>query len=307
MTASIYPVAAAALAFLSVLGLSVGTAGLLRQRRRSRAVRAKLGMDAEARKGRRLLAGLARRLGEKTGPHDEEESTGLRAALARAGLRSPNAPMVYWGVKCLCMLVLLGAFLALRLLVLHTLPLPATLTAGATAALAGLYLPGLWLHARTSERRKAFTNGLPDALDLLVVCVESGMGLDQALYRVGVEMAHDCLVINEEFRILNLELRAGKARADALRSLAERVGLDDVNSLVTLLIQSDAFGTSVAQTLRVYSDVMRTKRYQRAEEMAAKLPVKLLVPLVTFIFPALFVVIGGPAVISLLGVFGAGK
>ena len=128
------------------------------------------------------------------------------------------------------------------------------------------------------------------------------MGLDQGLQRVARELKEGCPVVAEELGLLNLELRAGKARADALRAMADRVGLEDLNNLVTLLVQADAFGTSVAQTLRVYSDALRVKRFQRAEETAAKLPAKLMVPLILFIFPALFVVIGGPAMISLMRV-----
>jgi tight adherence protein C len=144
--------------------------------------------------------------------------------------------------------------------------------------------------------------GFPDALDLMVVCVEAGMGLDAAINRVGEEMKLRNAVVSEEFRLMGLELRAGKLRRDALRNLGIRTGLDDVKSLMTLLIQTDKFGTSVAQALRVHSDSMRTKRYQKAEEIAAKLPVKLVFPLILFIFPSLFVVIIGPAVIRIFRV-----
>jgi tight adherence protein C len=144
------------------------------------------------------------------------------------------------------------------------------------------------------------TEGLPEALDMMVVCVEAGMGLDAAINRVGEEIALSNKVVGEEFRLLSLELKVGKQRKDALRSLAMRTDLEDVNSLVTLLIQTERFGTSIGQSLRVHSDSMRVKRQQKAEEIAAKLPVKLLIPLILFIFPSLFVTILGPAVIRII-------
>jgi tight adherence protein C len=151
-------------------------------------------------------------------------------------------------------------------------------------------------------RQEKILVGFPDALDLMVVCVEAGLGLDAAINRVGEEMKVSNALLSEEFRLLGLELRAGKTRRDALKNLGLRTGLEEVKSLMTLLIQTDKFGTSIAQALRVHSDSMRTKRYQRAEEMAAKLPVKLVFPLILFIFPALFVVIVGPAVIKIFRV-----
>jgi tight adherence protein C len=142
------------------------------------------------------------------------------------------------------------------------------------------------------------TLGLPDALDLLVVCAEAGMGLDAAMKRVGEEMKLSNKTINEEFRLLNLELRAGKSRKDALKNLALRTDLEEMNSLITLLVQTDRFGTSVAQALRVHYDAMRTRRTQRVEELAAKLPVKLLFPTIFCIFPSLFLVILGPGLLQ---------
>ncbi len=140
-------------------------------------------------------------------------------------------------------------------------------------------------------------------MDLLVVCVESGMGLDQALDRVCVEVNTSAPIISSELKLLTLELRAGKSRTSALRSLSTRVGLEDLNSLTSLLIQADAFGISIGRTLRVYSDAMRTKRSQRAEEKAAKMPVLLLLPLVCCILPALFITIMGPAVMLFIDTF----
>jgi tight adherence protein C len=160
-------------------------------------------------------------------------------------------------------------------------------------------LPDLWLMLRTSSRKTRIFEALPDALDLMVVCVEAGMGLDAAVTQVGEELKLTHRDLSEEFKLLNLELRAGKSREAALRNLAVRTGVEEVNSLVTLLVQTDRFGTSVAQALRVYSDSFRTKRFQKAEELAAKLPVKLVFPVVLFIFPSLFIIILGPAAISI--------
>ena len=171
-------------------------------------------------------------------------------------------------------------------------------------AVVGLYLPNLlWLRLKIARRKKKISEGIPDALDLLVVCVEAGMGLDSAIYRVGEESTLTNKPLADELKFYNLEMRAGKSRKDALRDLALRVELEEVRSLVTLLIQAEKFGTSVAQSLRIYSDAFRTKRFQRAEEIAAKLPVKLIFPLMFFIMPSLFVVLIGPAVMSIYQAF----
>nr|WP_272881513.1 type II secretion system F family protein [Fundidesulfovibrio soli] len=137
----------------------------------------------------------------------------------------------------------------------------------------------------------------------MVVCVESGMGLDQAIYRISEELRTGHPELSDEFRLMNLELQAGKSRADSLKRLSNRIGLMEVNNLATLIIQSDIFGTSMAQSLRTYSDSMRTQRFQRAEEIAMKLPVKLLFPLILFILPPLFIIIMGPAVIQISKIF----
>jgi tight adherence protein C len=163
----------------------------------------------------------------------------------------------------------------------------------------GFYLPNLWLKNKIAKRKEQIFKGFPDALDLMVVCVEAGMGLDSAVTRVAKEMKLNNKVISEEFNIYNLEMRAGKLRRDALKNLGMRCGVTEVDNLVTLLIQTDKFGTSISQSLKVYSDTMRVQRMQRAEEMAAKIPIKLLFPLIFFIFPSLFVAILGPAAIQI--------
>jgi len=164
-------------------------------------------------------------------------------------------------------------------------------------ALAGFYLPEIWLKIRINSRKDQITRGFPDALDLMVICTEAGMGLDSTINRVGEEMKLRHPALSEELKILMLELRAGKLRRDALRNLAMRTDSEDVQSFVTLLIQTEKFGTNVAQAMRVQADSMRTRRAQKVEQLAATLAVKLLFPTILLIFPSLFLVLLGPALI----------
>ena len=170
------------------------------------------------------------------------------------------------------------------------------------AAALGYLLPAMVLGRMAKRRQHRIRLSLPDALDLLVVSVEAGLGLDQAIQRVGDELAFAHPELSDELRLVNLELRAGKARSEALHNLAERTGVDDLSSLVAMLVQTDKFGTSVAQSLRVHSETLRTKRRQRAEEAAAKTGVKMVFPLVFCIFPAIWVVTIGPAAIKFVEV-----
>jgi tight adherence protein C len=163
----------------------------------------------------------------------------------------------------------------------------------------GYMAPDIWLSRKVNRRQHRLRLSLPDALDLLVICVEAGLGLDQAILRVAEELKHVHPELSEEMRLVNLEMRLGKTRLEALRALSSRTGVDDIKALVAMLVQTERFGTSVAQSLRVHSDALRIKRRQRAEEQAAKAPVKMVPVLVFFIFPALLVVILGPAVIAL--------
>jgi tight adherence protein C len=241
-------------------------------------------------------------LGDRIKPKDEGELSHLRKTFLRAGYRGENLTVIFFGVKALLAIFLAAGFFVSRFFILKTLAPLHIMLFSVLFALIGFYLPSLWLRARIARRKEEILKGFPDALDLMVVCVEAGVGLDAAINRVGEELRLRSKVLADEFRILSLELRAGKSRQDALRNLALRADLEDVSSWATLLIQTDKFGTSVAQALRVHSDSMRTKRRQRAEELAGKMAVKLLFPLILFIFPALFVVILGPAAIRLLRV-----
>lgn len=240
-----------------------------------------------------------RLLGHKIKPKEEENISGLRLKLVQAGYRRENDLLFFFGYKAFCAALLASVFFLLRLFFVQAIQPGVFLAMAVLLGLLGFYLPNVWLRMKTNVRQETILEGFPDALDLMVVCVEAGLGLDAAINRVGEEMRLRNKMVSEEFRLLGLELRAGKLRREALRNLGIRTGLDEVKSLMTLLVQTDKFGTSIAQALRVHSDSMRTKRYQRAEEMAAKLPVKLVLPLILFIFPALFVVIIGPAAIKI--------
>ncbi len=173
----------------------------------------------------------------------------------------------------------------------------------------GIVIPELWLFWRISVRQHRLRRALPDALDLLVICVEAGLGLDQAMMRVSQELKVVHRELSDELQLVNLEMRVGKSRIEALRELARRTGLDDIKALVAMLAQTERFGTSISQSLRVHSDDLRTRRRQRAEEMSAKTTVKMVPPLVLFIFPALMVVIIGPAILIIMRQFihGLGK
>ena len=214
--------------------------------------------------------------------------------LIRAGYRSPEAIMAARGFKILVPLVLLGLVFFTGLYRWNPF-----LTIG-LALVAGYLLPDMWITWRVRARQRLLRRALPDGLDLLVICVEAGLGLDQALLRVAQELNVAHPELSDELQIVNLEMRVGKTRLDALRELARRTGLEDIKALVAMLVQTERFGTSVAQSLRVHSDELRMKRRQRAEEMAAKTTVKMVPALVFFIFPALMVVILGPAIIAIM-------
>jgi tight adherence protein C len=231
-------------------------------------------------------------------PKTEEEVGKLRAKLNYAGFRTESATSVFLGLKIICLAV---GFLAGGGAMLFTKGW--TTEAGMyTIGIAGVafYLPDLVLKFITKGRQDNIFFGLPDALDLMVVCVEAGLGLDQAMRKVSEEMKKTFKVIAEEFGLCNLQLQMGRARNEVLHDLGARTGVDDLKALAAILIQADKFGSSVAQALRVQSDSMRTRRRQMAEEKAAKTAVKLIFPLVLFIFPAIFIVLVGPAAITMI-------
>jgi len=224
-------------------------------------------------------------------PADVSET---RAWLIQAGYRDARHVNIYFGLRAL--FAGLG-FATVVLLAGFDSPL---LVLGVPAL--GFFIPRFFLKRAMQERQRRVRLGLADALDLTVICVEAGLALDQAMMRVGEDLRHAHPELSAEFHLFNLETRAGKPRVEALRNLAARTGVDDIRSLVGTLIQTDRFGTSVAQALRVHSDSLRTERRQRAEEQAAKTTVKMIIPLVLFVLPSLIFVTVGPAVIQLIHV-----
>jgi tight adherence protein C len=240
------------------------------------------------------LVAFFKRVGEKA-PHSTKEMGSLRLRLVQAGYRRPEALTIFFGIRVVMALALFSLFAS-----------SAVARPNMSLALGGLgfgyVAPGMILARMAKRRAHRIRLSLADALDLLVVSVEAGLGLDQALSRVAAELEFAYPELSDELRLINLELRAGKPRAEALRNLADRTGVDDLSALVTMLIQTDKFGTSVAQSLRVYSETLRTKRRQRAEEAAAKTGVKMVFPLVFCIFPAIWVVTIGPAAIRFVTV-----
>lgn len=231
-------------------------------------------------------------------PQEAWDESPLRIRFYNAGLRGVSAPVAYFGAKTVLTFLLPG----LGVLVLSlaggptgTTPVLASLL---VLAAVGYYLPNAVLSHRVARRQRELFEAFPDALDLMRVCIEAGLGMDAAIERVGREMRLESPALAEEFHLVSLELRAGASRADALRNLALRVALEDIDAMVSMLVQADRFGTSVAESLRVYAETLRTRRRLIAEEAAAKLPVKLLIPLIFCVFPALLTVLLGPAAIS---------
>ena len=240
------------------------------------------------------LSATFKRMG-RVAPQSPSEMGKLQRRLVAAGYRNNEALIVFLGVRVAC------AAMVFALLATPLFVRPNMIMAFGAAGL-GYLLPNIVLARLEKRRQHRIRLSLPDALDLLVVSVEAGLGLDQAMQRVGEELVFAHPELCEELRLINFELRAGKARSEALHNLGERTGVDDVISLVAMLVQTDKFGTSVAKSLRVHSDTLRTKRRQRAEEAAAKTGVKMVFPLVLCIFPAIWVVTLGPAAIKIVQV-----
>jgi tight adherence protein C len=292
--------------FLPLLAFVFGTllitaAAMLFMPRRASAIERRLeeltldtGAQEERRPRYQSLVSLFKRVGEKA-PRSPKELGTLRLRLVQAGYRRDEALTIFFGIRVTFALVMFS--------VLST---SVFARPNLTLALGGLgfgyLIPGMVLARKAKARAHRIRLSLADMLDLLVVSVEAGLGLDQAIARVGAELNFAYPELSDELKLINLELRAGKARSEALRNLADRTGVDDLSSLVTMLIQTDKFGTSVAQSLRVYSETLRTKRRQRAEEAAAKTGVKMVFPLVFCIFPAIWVVTIGPAAIRFVTV-----
>jgi tight adherence protein C len=259
--------------------------------------------DAQARSWQARVARVVSPFAKLSTPSGDWEDSPLRLKFMNAGIRHPKAPHIFFGLKTLLPVAFaLPAFLVLRgvngatglnllLLVL-------------CAAVAGCYLPNLALHLAARRRRRDIFDQFPDAADLMLVCVEAGLGLDSALSRVAEEFIAQSPALAEELHLSNLEMRAGSTREKSLRNLALRTGVEELRSFATMLTQADRFGTSIGESLRVFSDDLRYKRQVRAEEHAAKVPTKMLFPLVLFIFPSIIMVVLGPAIIQIIRTLG---
>jgi tight adherence protein C len=249
------------------------------------------------------LTAAANKLGQSLRPSDVQELGKIRVKLMNAGFRHEQAVAVYYGIKLIGLLVgLAGAFPSS---VMQYGLTTKAYTITAVAAGVAFYLPDFFVGRRKKSRGMAIFLGLPDALDLMVVCVEAGLGLDAAMRRITTELAQSCPIICEEFGMANFQLQMGRPRREVLRDLGIRTGVDDVRSLAAVIIQAEKFGSSISAALRVQSDAMRLRRRQMAEERAAQTSVKIMLPLIFFIFPGVFVVLVGPAVMRMMSTFGS--
>jgi tight adherence protein C len=252
--------------------------------------------------GKQKVAKVINILSKLSVPEEGWQSSSVQIKFLQAGIRNKNAPQFYFAIKTLLTLVL-PVVLALFLhFTQPNLSLLAVIFFVMLTAAAGYYLPELILRFITNKRIERMRNSLPDMIDLMVICTESGMSMDAAISRISREMASTNPELSQEFYLSSLEMRAGATRIEALRNLALRSRLEDIEDLVSMLIQAEKFGTSLAESLRIQSDVMRLRRTQRAEELAAKIPVKLVLPLGLFIFPTILIVILGPVIIQVLDV-----
>lgn len=235
-------------------------------------------------------------------PRSASEVKKLQKQLQQAGIRSNDAPMIFRGLH-LCSMIGFPTFVALAC-ALTGRPMNSAVILIIFAFIVGFFLPRYILRKMISSRQRNIRWGLADALDLMVISIEAGLGLNAAMMKVASELKDVHPDVSEEFEMANLEIRVGRERDEALRNLAERTGVDDLRSLTAMLIQTDKFGTSISRAIRVFSDSLRTKRRQRAEQAAQKAAVKLLIPLALFLFPTLFIAILGPAAINLMDTLG---
>ena len=300
------------LVFLLAVALSVGLAaatvavlamGLQDPVRRRLAVIKRGGDWSRGEAPQNGLQLLLEQVGQRFVSQDAGQAPGTRMLLLHAGFRSASAVQVYWATRVLLpLLLLVGSLLVLPLVT--TVSVTSGLLAADMAVGLGWLAPALYVERRKNARQTRLRGAFPDALDLMVVCVESGLALPQAIERVAEEMAVSQVELAEELATVNAEIRAGIPSATALANLAERTGLEDMRGLVSLLAQSIRFGTSVADTLRIYAEEFRDRRTQAAEEQAAKIGTKLVFPLIFCLWPSFFLVAIGPAMIGVLKAFG---
>jgi tight adherence protein C len=296
----------AVLTFLAVF-LLIGTGGAILFYREAMIQRMSEAINPKPKKEDKNLSTVIKKTGSSVGqvmerfehmlPKSDKEVSVVKQRLTRAGFRNEQAMKIFYGTKVVCPVLLivivgvtglanLGPFFVYLM-----------------AAGVGFLGPDFWLGKKISARQKKITRGLPDVLDLLVICMEAGLSLDQATARAAQELTQAQPEICDELNVVVLEQRAGRARSDAWKNVAERTGVESLRNLVSMLVQTEQFGTSIAKMLRVHSDTLRTQRVQMIEELAAKTSVKLVFPLVLFIFPALFLVTLGPAAIVMMDSF----
>jgi len=252
----------------------------------------------------KTVVDLAGPLAKLSLPEGNWENSAVRIKFITAGIRNPNAPIVFYATKSILPFVF--AIISYVLLTLSNVSLDRDMLLFVLLLMAsiGCYLPNLVLNRLISSRKREIFENFPDAADLMLVCVEAGLGLDQAMVKVAEEMKIKSKALTEEFHLTNLETRAGGAREQALRNLGVRTGVEEIGAFVSMLSQADKFGTSIGESLRVFSEDLRHKRQIRAEELAAKLSTKMLFPLIVCIFPAISMVILGPAGVRIARVIG---
>ncbi|WP_332777752.1 type II secretion system F family protein [Polaromonas sp.] len=295
-----------ALVFLSVTGVALGVARWLSRRE---VVEQRLSQLDEGETEKSItgtsewLAKVVKVVGpmaKLSAPKEGWEASSLRVRFMQAGLREASWPVIFFAAKTVLALLLPGLFVVFQGITLGgALTLNTNVLILLLLASIGYYLPNMVLTNLMRRRQRELTEALPDALDLMLVCVEAGLGLDAAMNRAASEIGLRSQALADELNLVALELRMGVKRERALRNFALRSGVDDISSFVAMLVQSDRFGTNVADALRIQAETMRTHRRLRAEEMAAKIPLKLLFPLIFFIFPSLMLVLMGPAMISI--------
>jgi tight adherence protein C len=255
----------------------------------------------------KTLAALLKPFAALAKPTKSDELSRARLNMIRAGLRGENALEIFMGLKLFIAPLVTIAFLEFNANLANPLQFPVDVVLAIWICGFCFFVPNFWLNGKIKERQQALERALPDAMDLLVTCVEAGLGLDAAIARVSQELVLSAPILADELNQTFLEVQAGVPRADSFRRLAERTGVEDLRSLSAMLIQTDIFGTSVARALRIHSDGMRVKRMQQAEEKAAMVSVKMTVPLVLFILPSLIAVVMGPAIVMITQSFaGAG-
>lgn len=293
--------------FLAAIGLVWGVSSLLRGNETVEHLDNVLGIGDSSRISQpargsgwiETAAKLARPVVRFASLTDNWEHSDLRRRFIHAGWRNPHAPEAYFGAKVLLGLGLPGLIFFLKGFLGWEISFEDTLILLGISMLGGYYLPNYLLNRAVRLRQREIMETFPDALDLLTICIEAGLGLDAALGRVASEMRLTSTVVADEIEMVTLEMRAGAGKERALRNLALRTGSEDIESTVATLIQAERFGTSIGESLRVQSDTLRSKRQMRAEEMAAKIAVKLVFPLVLCILPTIFIVAGGPAMIQI--------